>query len=191
MNQNGKHIHQDSSLRWNKTSTQQHTNSETLEQQKSNSWTPVGPTKDRSLGPSQLKALCQSQPLVWGPTHRRAINEVCKVVIRDWVNHQACSLSHNIHVEYHGIKANRAELLYQSIFRTTTLVCIGICLLLADNFIFFFFFFFFFFFWGGGSYTVYSVSKEAFLRNNHASIIHHFDALIANGQEFTVFSHSQ
>ena len=25
-----------------------------MEQQKSNSWTPVGPTKDRSSGPSQL-----------------------------------------------------------------------------------------------------------------------------------------
>ena len=54
MNQNKEHINQDSSLRWNKTSTQQQTNPETLEQQKSNSWTPVGPTKDRSLGPSQL-----------------------------------------------------------------------------------------------------------------------------------------
>ena len=54
MNQNSEHINQDPSLRWNKTSTQQQTNSETLEQQKSNSWIPVGPTKDRSSGPSQL-----------------------------------------------------------------------------------------------------------------------------------------
>ena len=46
--------YKDSSLRWNKTSTQQQTNSEMLEQQTSNSWTPVGPTKDRSSGPSQL-----------------------------------------------------------------------------------------------------------------------------------------
>ena len=53
MNQNSEHINQDSSLRWNKTSTQQQTNSETLEQQK-HSWTPVGQTKDRSSGPSQL-----------------------------------------------------------------------------------------------------------------------------------------
>ena len=30
------------------------TSSETLEQQNSNSWTPVGLTKDRSSGPSQL-----------------------------------------------------------------------------------------------------------------------------------------
>ena len=41
MNQNSEHINQDSSLRWNKTSTQKQTNSETPEQQKSNSWTPV------------------------------------------------------------------------------------------------------------------------------------------------------
>ena len=54
VNQNREHINRDSSLRWNKKSTQQQTNSETLEQQKSNSWTPVGPTKDRSSGPSQL-----------------------------------------------------------------------------------------------------------------------------------------
>ena len=54
MNQNSEHINQDSSLRWNKESTQQQNNSETLEQQKSNSWTPVGPTKDRSSGTSQL-----------------------------------------------------------------------------------------------------------------------------------------
>ena len=54
MNQNSEHINHDSALRWNKTSTQQQTNPETLEQQKSNSWTPVGPTKDRSSGPSQL-----------------------------------------------------------------------------------------------------------------------------------------
>ena len=41
-------------MRWNKTSAQKQTNSETLEQQKSsNSWTPMGPNKDRS-GPSQL-----------------------------------------------------------------------------------------------------------------------------------------
>ena len=54
MNQNSEHINQDLSLRLNKTNTQQQTNSETLEQQKSNSWTPVGPTKDRKSGPSQL-----------------------------------------------------------------------------------------------------------------------------------------
>ena len=46
-NQNSEHINEDSSLRWNKTSTQQQTNSETLFQQKSNSWKPVGPIKDR------------------------------------------------------------------------------------------------------------------------------------------------
>ena len=54
MDQTSEHINQDLSLRWNKASTQQQTNSKTLEQQKSKSWTPVGPTKDRSSGPSQL-----------------------------------------------------------------------------------------------------------------------------------------
>ena len=52
MNRNSEHINQDSSLRWNKMNTQQQ--DRTLEQQKSNSWTPVGPTKDRASSPSQL-----------------------------------------------------------------------------------------------------------------------------------------
>ena len=43
-----KYVNQD------KTSTQQQTNSEMLEQQKSNNWTLMGPTKDRSSGPRQL-----------------------------------------------------------------------------------------------------------------------------------------
>ena len=43
-NQNSERINQDSSQRWNKTP----------EQQKSNTWTPEGSTKDRSSGPSQL-----------------------------------------------------------------------------------------------------------------------------------------
>ena len=51
INQNSGHIIQDSSLRWNKTSTQQQ--DLTLEQQKSNGWTPVGRTKIVS-NPSQL-----------------------------------------------------------------------------------------------------------------------------------------
>ena len=55
MNQDSEYINQNLSLRCNKTSTQQQTNSETLEQQKSNSWTTVGPTKDKSSGLSQLK----------------------------------------------------------------------------------------------------------------------------------------
>ena len=55
MNQNSEHINQDLSLRWTKTSTQQQINSETLlEQNTSKSWTPMGPTKVRSSGPSQL-----------------------------------------------------------------------------------------------------------------------------------------
>ena len=78
------------------TSTQQQTNSETLEQQKSNSWTPVGPTKDKSSGPSQLKwklyagAIIKSEARSIG---MHATNEVCKVVNSDWGNHQVCSLS--------------------------------------------------------------------------------------------------
>ena len=43
MNQNSEHLNQDSSLRWNKTRTEQ--KNLTLEQQKSNSWTPVGRPK--------------------------------------------------------------------------------------------------------------------------------------------------
>ena len=58
MHQNHKHINQDLMLRWNKMSTQWQTNSETQEQQKSNSWTPVGPTKDRVSSPNQLKWRC-------------------------------------------------------------------------------------------------------------------------------------
>ena len=36
-----------------------------------------------------------------------AIKEVCKAVNRDWVNHQACSLSHNIHVVSDSFVSNR------------------------------------------------------------------------------------
>ena len=54
-NQNSEHINQDSSLRCNKTSSQQQTNSETLEQQKSNSWTPVGPTDRQIIRPLTLQ----------------------------------------------------------------------------------------------------------------------------------------
>ena len=70
--------------------TQQQTNSETLEEQKTNSWTPVGPTKDRSSGPSQLNWKLYAGGII---THWWAIKEVCKVVNRELVNHQACSLS--------------------------------------------------------------------------------------------------
>ena len=53
VNQHSELINQDSSLRWNKMCTQQQTNLETLTQQKSNSWTPMDPTIDRSSDPSQ------------------------------------------------------------------------------------------------------------------------------------------
>ena len=42
--------------------------------------------------------------------HRRAIKEVCRVVNRDWVNHQACSLLHNIHVESDSFVTNEFAL---------------------------------------------------------------------------------
>ena len=49
MHQSNKHINQET-LRWNKINT----NTETLERQKSNSWTPVGPIKDKALSSNQL-----------------------------------------------------------------------------------------------------------------------------------------
>ena len=54
MNQNSKYLKQGSFLRWNKKSTQQQ-DQHWKEQKKSNSWTPVGPTKDRSSNPNQLR----------------------------------------------------------------------------------------------------------------------------------------
>ena len=48
------HINQDSILSWNKMSTKQQDQHWNAGQQKSNSWTPVGPTKDRASSPSQL-----------------------------------------------------------------------------------------------------------------------------------------
>ena len=71
------------------------TNTETLEQQKSNNWTSLGPTKDRASSSDQLnwKILGRSHHLFRGPTRRRVIKEDSK----DRINNQACSLSHNIH----------------------------------------------------------------------------------------------
>ena len=53
MHQSSRHINQEhrDETRWIFNSK---TNTETLEQQKSNSWTPVGPTKDKALSPNQL-----------------------------------------------------------------------------------------------------------------------------------------
>ena len=62
---------------------------------------PGGPDqRERASSPNQLdwKTLGRSLHLVRVPTRRRVIEESNKVVNRDWVNHQACSLSHNIHV---------------------------------------------------------------------------------------------
>ena len=96
MYQNSQHTNQDET-RWVLNSK---TNAETLGQQKSNSWTPMGPTKDRASSPDPLnwKFLGRSHHWDWSPIRRRAIKEDSKAANRDWVNHQACSLSHNIPV---------------------------------------------------------------------------------------------
>ena len=44
------------------------------------------------------KPLSLKRHRVCSPTHRRAIKEESKVVICDWVDHQACSLLQNINV---------------------------------------------------------------------------------------------
>ena len=68
-------------------STQQQTNSETLEQQKSNSWTPEGPTKDRSSGSSQLnwkrytRAIIKSEAWPTGVKLKRS----AKLVTMTWL----------------------------------------------------------------------------------------------------------
>ena len=56
--------------------------------------------KTEHWAPNQLnwKFLGRSLHWDWGPIRRRAIKEGTKDVNRDWVNHEACSLSHNIHV---------------------------------------------------------------------------------------------
>ena len=61
----------------------------TLEQKKTNSWTPVGQATDKKLRPKPTKiiALCRGHHWVWRPTHRRAIKEGSKVINRDWVKH--------------------------------------------------------------------------------------------------------
>ena len=61
----------------------------------------VRPGQRRASSPFQLKwkVLGRSHHKFRGPTRRRAIKEGIKVVNRDWVNNQSCSLSHNIHVE--------------------------------------------------------------------------------------------
>ena len=101
MHQNSKHINQDpTTLSWKKMSPQQQIFYWSAGATESNSWTPMGPTKDRQSRPNQLywKFLGRSLHKVWGTTSRRAIKEGSKVVNRDWVNHQACTLSHNMYV---------------------------------------------------------------------------------------------
>ena len=61
-------------------------------------------------GQSKRKKRFRSQPTkmngfnrfghhrVWRPIHRRAIKECSKGISRDWVNHLACSLTHDIQI---------------------------------------------------------------------------------------------
>ena len=58
------------------------TYTETLEQQKSNSWTPVGPTKDRASSLNLIESFLAGT--IIKPTWR-AIKEGSKVVNRGWV----------------------------------------------------------------------------------------------------------
>ena len=60
---------------------------ETLEQKKTNNWTPVSQATDKSSGPNQLKyiALCRGHHWVWRPTHLHEIKEGSKIINRDWV----------------------------------------------------------------------------------------------------------
>ena len=58
-------------------------NTETLEQQKSNSWTAMGPTKDRLSSPNQLrglKFLDRGHNYVWGPTAGMQLKMAAKLV---------------------------------------------------------------------------------------------------------------
>ena len=48
--------------------------------------------------PTKYLALCWDYHRVWTPTHRLANKEDSKNVNRDWVNHQACRLSHHIYI---------------------------------------------------------------------------------------------
>ena len=63
-------------------------------------WNLDGPRNRQASSPQPTKylALCWDYHRVWTPTHRRAIKEDSKIVNRDWVNHQACRLSHHIYI---------------------------------------------------------------------------------------------
>ena len=94
-----------------------------LKQQKSNSWIPVSPIKDRVTSPNQLnwKVLGRSLHLVWGPTRRRVIKEGSKVVNRDWVNPQAC-------IEPRHDKTNKV-----SVRPAKTQISLGICPIWSES----------------------------------------------------------
>ena len=67
---------------------------------RSNSWKPrwARPKTDHHAPANVTESFMPEPSLSLSPDPRRAIKEVCKVINRDWVNHQASSLSHNIHV---------------------------------------------------------------------------------------------
>ena len=71
------------------------TKTETQEQQLN----PGGPDQRQSINPRPTKVKTSGRcHQVWGPPRPRAIKEGSKVVNCYWVNNEACSLLHNIHV---------------------------------------------------------------------------------------------
>ena len=68
-----------------------------LEQQKSNSWTPVGPTKDRASSPNQRYSCIEmflAGAFITSEARPTGMQLKREIVNRDWVNHQARTLSH-------------------------------------------------------------------------------------------------
>ena len=63
---------------------------------------PAGPDKQPKHQAPTIssidKSLSRNRHRVWSPTHRRSIKEESKVVNRDWVDYQACSLLQNINI---------------------------------------------------------------------------------------------
>ena len=58
-----------------------------------------GPSQRQASGTDQrIKALRQGRHCAWGMTHHRAIKEETIAINCDWVNNQACRLSHDSHV---------------------------------------------------------------------------------------------
>ena len=80
--------------------TRQQETTEMLKQKKTNSRTPMGPTRARASGTNRLteKSLGRrSRHKVWSPTRTRATKEGSKVINSDWANYHACSLLYYIY----------------------------------------------------------------------------------------------